>query len=144
MAGRPYQLEFYTPDGPMWEGEAVSIIAPGLDGYFGVWASHQPMVAALDIGELIVRLPDGSHEFFVTDGGFLEVHGEGVRVLADSAAHQEDIDVSEASKELADMEEQLNEGSGDMYESMGEEQLRKKAKRRRTELKVAERDKPPT
>lgn len=146
MALRSYRLELYTPDGPIWEGEVVSIIAPGLDGYFGVWAHHQPMIAALRIGELIVRLPDGKVEFFATHGGFLEVHREGVRILADMAEHRDEIDVDRATRNLAEAEEKLNQLSADPYaafEPWEIEELRLQRERNLTRLKVVKRQSPP-
>jgi F-type H+-transporting ATPase subunit epsilon len=91
-----YQLTIVTPERTVYSQEITSLIAPGLDGYFGVLAHHAPMLAQLGIGRLATEHPDGRQDVLAIAGGFLEVSPTGATILADAAERQSDIDVARA------------------------------------------------
>ena len=91
-----YQLTIVTPERTVYSQAITSLIAPGLDGYFGVLAHHAPMLAQLGVGRLAVELADGSQDVMAVAGGFLEVGPGGATLLADAAEIQKDIDVTRA------------------------------------------------
>lgn len=84
------------------EDQAVSVIAPGTEGYFGVMAGHVPLIAALKPGILEYLDASNQRHFVYTGGGFAEVTGSRVTILADEAARAQDIDVSDAERRLED------------------------------------------
>jgi F-type H+-transporting ATPase subunit epsilon len=79
----------------VYDGNALSVQAPGVMGQLGIRPYHTPMLAELQPGALTVRSPDGTEEFAVS-GGFLEVLDNEVTVLADAAERAEEIDVARA------------------------------------------------
>ena len=91
------ELKVVTPDGEVWAGQATSVVIPGLDGYFGVWRGHAPLVAGMDIGAVLIKTPE-EHvvKFIAVTGGFVEVNQHGVTILAETAELAEDIDVIRA------------------------------------------------
>jgi F-type H+-transporting ATPase subunit epsilon len=91
-----YLLTIVTPERTVYSKSITSLIAPGLDGYFGVLAHHAPMLAQLGVGRLAVELADGSQDVMAIAGGFLEVGPGGATLLADAAESQKDIDVTRA------------------------------------------------
>lgn len=91
-----YQLTIVTPERTVYAERITSLIAPGLDGYFGVLAHHAPMLAQLGIGRLATEHPDGRQDVMAIAGGFLEVGPGGATILADAAERQSDIDVARA------------------------------------------------
>jgi F-type H+-transporting ATPase subunit epsilon len=93
-----FQLNIVTPERTVFSGQAVSITAPGANGYFGVLARHAPMVAELGIGELTVKTPDGKEESFAVCGGFVEVRPDATTVMADTAEFWKDIDLARAQE----------------------------------------------
>ncbi|AIE88131.1 ATP synthase F1 subunit epsilon [Fimbriimonas ginsengisoli] len=97
---RDFHLSVVAPDKSVVEEEVQSVIAPGLEGYFGVWAGHIPLVAALRPGLLEYRDHAGNQHFVYVGGGFAEVQGEKVTVLADEAQLAREIDISEAERTL--------------------------------------------
>jgi F-type H+-transporting ATPase subunit epsilon len=104
-----FDLKVVTPDGPVWEGKAVSVVVPGMDGYFGVWKGHMPLISALEVGSLMVRRPDERHiTYIAVDGGFVEVNRESVTVLAESAAIATDIDLTRTGALEQKAREELN------------------------------------
>jgi len=102
-----FSLAVVAPDREVVSASAVSIVAPGVDGYFGVWAGHVPVVSALKPG--ILEYIDGSnirHHVYV-GGGFVQVGSDSVTVLADEARYASDLDVSEAEKALEEARKAL-------------------------------------
>ncbi len=102
-----FSLAVVAPDREVVSASAVSIVAPGVDGYFGVWAGHVPVVSALKPG--ILEYIDGSnirHHVYV-GGGFVQVGSDSVTVLADEARKASDLDVSEAETALEEARKAL-------------------------------------
>jgi len=89
-------LTILAPDREVCRQRISSLVAPGVDGYFGVLARHAPMVAALAAGELSLADEQGRRRFFALGGGFLEVAWDEVTILADAAEPAVEIDVARA------------------------------------------------
>lgn len=96
-------VEIVAPDKRVFQGEAQGIRAPGVQGSFEVLYNHAPMIAAMDVGPLYVTLPSGDKITYATSGGFLEVIGNVVTLLAETAepASEIDIDRARAAEERA-------------------------------------------
>ena len=106
MARPTYPLMIVKRDGPVYDGRASHVRAPGSEGYFGVLARHAPMVAELTVGEIEVTPPEteGGVQVFACSGGILQVAPDGkVVILADAAepAHEIDLGRAEAAAERA-------------------------------------------
>src|SRR5690349_8300689 len=97
-----FTLSVVAPDRSVVEDKAISVVAPGSEGYFGVMAGHVPLIAALKPGVLEYLDSHNQRHFIYTGGGFAEVTGARVTILADEAARAQDIDVSDAEKRLDD------------------------------------------
>lgn len=89
-------VEIVAPDNRVFQGEAESLRAPGLEGSFQVLYNHAPMIAAIDVGPLIVVDSRGERITFATSGGFVEVLNNTVTVLAETVEPSSDIDVDRA------------------------------------------------
>jgi F-type H+-transporting ATPase subunit epsilon len=92
----PFDVTVLAPDHALYEGRVTSLVAPGVDGYFGVLARHAPMVAQLGLGTLAITGDDGEDAYFAVSQGFLEVEADGVTILADTAEAAAEIDVERA------------------------------------------------
>jgi len=99
-------VEIVTPEKRLAKLEADEVIAPGAEGLFGVRPGHEAYLAVMQPGPLTVK--DGAVKtvYFVS-GGFVEAGPTAVRVLADSAEPQKDIDQAAAQKRMADAEAKL-------------------------------------
>src|SRR5579871_1584590 len=100
MAGREFSLTVVAPDRAVVEESVTSVIAPGVEGYFGVLAGHAPIIAALRPGLVEYLDPIGTRHYIYVGGGFAEVGTNGVTVLADEAARAKDIDIAKAEEAL--------------------------------------------
>lgn len=61
--------------------DASSVIAPGLDGFFGVLPNHAPLLAGLGRGQIKINKTDKKEFLQSVDGGFLEVKHNHVIIL---------------------------------------------------------------
>lgn len=98
-----FKLRMFTLEKVVYQGSVVSLVAPGVEGYFGILAHHAPLVAALKPGKLSTKDERGAESIYAVSGGFLEVSANSVVVLADAIEHAGDIDLrrAEAAKERA-------------------------------------------
>lgn len=95
-----FTILFVTPENIIYEGEAKSIIAPGIDGYFEILAHHAPLLAGLQPGKATLTLPDGHKRIYAVGSGFLEMEKNKVSLLADSAELAANIDLARANAAL--------------------------------------------
>lgn len=91
-------VEIVAPDKNVFSGDAEGVRAPGVEGSFEVRTNHAPMIAAFDIGPLLVRTEAGENLTFATSGGFLEVLDNVVTVLAETAEPTSEIDEERARR----------------------------------------------
>ena len=82
-------LRVLTDAGLALDEPAVSIIAPGEDGYLGILRNHAPLVTTLAPGTLRWRRPDGSRQGIRIGTGLLEVVHNRCTVLTDAASSPE-------------------------------------------------------
>ncbi|MBI3252599.1 MAG: ATP synthase F1 subunit epsilon [Candidatus Omnitrophica bacterium] len=83
MSESSFKLKVVTPDQIFFEGDTVSVVAPGSVGYLGVLKNHAPLVTTLGKGNLTFRDAAGESKVFKVEGGFLEVLKNRVLVLTD-------------------------------------------------------------
>jgi F-type H+-transporting ATPase subunit epsilon len=97
------RLEIITAERVVYSEDVDIVVAPGIDGELGILPHHAALMTMLQPGELRVRKDNLEESMFVS-GGFLEVRGDKVVVLADVAERAEEIDVAraEAAKRRAE------------------------------------------
>ena len=106
MAEKQLLLEVVTPDRLVLSTEADVVVCPGVEGQFGVLVGHIPFLSALDIGEMYYR-KGGQTEYLAVSGGFAEVTGEKVTIVAESAEKGREIDVERAKRAQERAEKRL-------------------------------------
>ena len=90
-------FELATPTRMLVTTEADEVVAPGVEGYFGVLPGHAAMLTTLAPGEVTYRSGQTEHHLAVA-GGFAEVGAERVIILADHAERPEEIDRERAER----------------------------------------------
>jgi F-type H+-transporting ATPase subunit epsilon len=106
MAEKQLLLEVVTPDRLVLSTEADVVVCPGVEGQFGVLPGHIPFLSALEIGEMYYKA-GGKTEYLAVSGGFAEVTGEKVTIVAESAEIGREIDVDRAKRALERAEKRL-------------------------------------
>lgn len=77
------QLEIFTPDKTIFQGEVISATFPGSDGSFQVLNNHAAMVSALGTGTLKYKDKEEVETQLQIEGGVVEVLSNKVIVLAE-------------------------------------------------------------
>ena len=73
-----------SPERAVFDGPAAMVVAPAFDGQVGILPRHAPFMTLLGSGVLRVDSGGGdSPNRFRVAGGFLQVVGDAVRVVAD-------------------------------------------------------------
>ncbi|MCX7999886.1 MAG: ATP synthase F1 subunit epsilon [Leptospiraceae bacterium] len=94
---KKFEISVISPEKILYSGEATYVSLPGTNGLFGVMANHAPLVAELEIG--ILRIENEALEFkMVVDGGFVQVKGNKVNVLANGGALKEEVQLAQLEK----------------------------------------------
>lgn len=66
----------------LFDGEAVSVMLPGVEGVFTVYAGHESFVSLLAEGEAKVQDVDGkTHHIHIHDKGIAEISSNQATVL---------------------------------------------------------------
>ena len=106
-------LTVVTPEHALLQGIACDeVTLPAWRGEIGVLPGHTPLIALLGIG--VVGYRDGARRAaLAVRGGFVEVAGDAVRILADEAAAPVTIEEAKASADKADAESRRAQAAGD-------------------------------
>lgn len=109
----PMMLEIITAERQVYSDEVDLVIAPGIDGELGILPKHAPLMTMLKPGELTVR-KDGEDIYIAVSGGFMEVLGNRVSVLADACERSDEIDEERAQQAMDRAQESLANQESDM------------------------------
>lgn len=102
----PMKLEIITAERRVYSEDVDVVVAPGIEGQLGVLPRHAPLMTALQPGELLIR-KDGQETFLAVSGGFMEVLGNQVTILADAAERSEEIDEQRAQQAVERARERI-------------------------------------
>lgn len=87
------QVDLVSAEEQIFSGEAEYIVAPAADGEIGIFPHHIPLISKLRPGLFRVKLPHKEMQLvYVISGGFIEVQGNKVSVLADVVERTEKLD----------------------------------------------------
>ncbi len=132
---RTFSVEIVTPERVLFSSDqVVSLTVPAWEGSLGVMAMHAPMVAALRIGVITIKLADGEEVRVSTTGGFMEVADNRAVILCDIAELDKEIDVERAQRALQRALERLRNFQDP---TIDRERARKAKERAMARLKAA-------
>lgn len=103
------RCEVVTAERVVYSDDVNMVIAPGIEGVMGILPHHAPLITALTYGELVIRKEGEEDVLMAIGGGFMEVRGDRVTILADSAERAEEIDEARAEAARRRAEERLRE-----------------------------------
>jgi F-type H+-transporting ATPase subunit epsilon len=90
-----------TPTESVLESEASYIEFPAWDGQKGVAPGAAPFLVKLGAGRLRVDRPGSGAEVFLLDGGFAQMNGGTLTILADTVTPAGAIALADSERELA-------------------------------------------
>ena len=102
----PLTLEIVTPEARVYSDTIDTVVIPTVDGEVGILPGHIALLTQIEHGELRVT-KNGVTQWLAISGGFAEVEGDRVHVLAENAINEEKIDEHAVEAALKRAEEQL-------------------------------------
>ena len=106
------KLEIVTPERIVVAEDVDEVVLPGIEGEFGVLYGHIPFLTALKVGILTYK-KDDVEEHLAVSWGYVEVAGDNVKVLAETAEKATEIDISRANVAREAAEKILTAGKED-------------------------------
>ncbi len=97
-----FRLEIVTPERLMFSDDIDVLTTPTTQGEISIMAHHVPLVTMIAPGEIKIK-KNKEISFMTITGGFIQVTGNKVTILADAAERAEEIDIdrAEAARERA-------------------------------------------
>lgn len=117
---KAFQVDVVSPEATVWSGEATFVIARTPDGEIGILADHEPVMAALETGAVVVESSQGRTTIGV-HGGFLQILDNQVTLLTDRATVAEGgrDEAVRVAEELAVLESEAEAEFGETAEAAG-------------------------
>jgi F-type H+-transporting ATPase subunit epsilon len=109
----PMRLEIITAERVVYADDVDVVVAPGIEGQLGILPHHAPLMTALQPGELMIR-QNGEETYLAISGGFMEVLGNKVTILADAAERSEEIDEARAQEAMERARERMERREADI------------------------------
>lgn len=103
-------LEIVTPEARVYSDTIDTVVIPTVDGEVGILPGHIPLLTQVDHGELRVT-KGNTTQWLAVGGGFAQVSGDKVSVLAERAIIEEKIDEHAVEEAMKRAEEKMKEAA---------------------------------
>ena len=103
-----FNLEIVSPEKLTFSDAVDVVTVPTYEGEISILANHTPLVSIIQPGEL--RIKKGAEiTYLAISGGFIQVTGHRVIILADAVERAEEIDLERAEKARERAQQMLEE-----------------------------------
>ena len=109
----PMRLEIITAEQEVYSEDVDVLVAPGLEGQLGILPHHAPLMTVIQPGEIMIR-KDGEESYLAVTGGFMEVLGNKVTILADACEPSDEINEERAQAAVDRSQERLAQRGSDL------------------------------
>uniref|UniRef100_A0AAU7YPT3 ATP synthase epsilon chain, chloroplastic n=1 Tax=Gracilaria hainanensis TaxID=2871843 RepID=A0AAU7YPT3_9FLOR len=117
-------IRVIAPDKTVWDANAEEVILPSSTGQVGILKGHIPLLTAIDIGVMRVRI-EKEWQPIILLGGFAEVKENHITILVNGAEQVSEIDIKTAQENLDKATKVLNEAKNDKDKIEATQNLRK-------------------
>jgi F-type H+-transporting ATPase subunit epsilon len=107
-----FKLEIVTPERLLYSDDIDQVTIPTVDGEISILARHVPLVSIVQPGEIRIRRGNTVGYMAIT-GGFVQITGQKVTILADAAERADEIDLARAEKARERARQLLEEKQAD-------------------------------
>jgi F-type H+-transporting ATPase subunit epsilon len=127
-----FHFELVSPEKLLYSGEVEAVVVPGVEGQFTVMKDHAPVMTVLKAGIVEIDETASKKTKLFVRGGFADVAGGGLTLLAEFAAPLEQFDAAQLAGEIKNAEEDLADAKTEEAKKIAAEKLGQL-----TELKTA-------
>ncbi len=107
------KLELVSPEKELVSRQVKAVQVPGLEGAFEVLPGHAPVLSILRPGVLGITEVSGTETKFFVRGGYVEVAGDEMSVLAEYAIPVEQLNPAQIEQEIRWAQEDLEDARND-------------------------------
>lgn len=107
------QLDIVTAERLLFSELVDGVVVPGEVGELTILPRHAPLLSSLKSGELRVII-GGEEKYIAVSGGFMEVLGNKVTILADTAERSEEINIERAEEAFRIAQEEMKSATTDV------------------------------
>nr|YP_011007300.1 ATP synthase CF1, subunit epsilon [Scytothamnus australis]WAM64729.1 ATP synthase CF1, subunit epsilon [Scytothamnus australis] len=100
-------IRVIAPDGLIWDTTTDEVVLPSLTGQLGILTGHAPLITALEIGILRIKV-NSSWTPIIVLGGFAVIKNDEVTVLISGIEEIKKQDYAEAKEFLAEATKNLD------------------------------------
>lgn len=93
------KIRVIAPDKVVWDANAEEVILPSSTGQLGILKGHIPLLTALDIGVMRVRI-NKEWQPIILLGGFAEIKNNYITILVNGAESVSSVNTEEAQNNL--------------------------------------------
>ena len=104
----PFKFELVSPERLLLSAQVEQVVVPGSEGYFTVLKGHAPFMSTLRPGVVEVAKGNTRDRIFVR-GGFADVNGAGLTILAEQAIPMAEVDPDWLAQEVKNAEEDMTD-----------------------------------
>ena len=108
-----FSFELVSPERLVLSEDCLSVLVPGMDGFFTVLKDHAPVIASIAPGVLEAELENGGKREIYIRGGFADVAGSGLKVLVEQALPLEELDHDKVAVLITNAEEDVVDAEDD-------------------------------
>ena len=97
MSEELFNFELVTPEKVIVSGSVHSVSIAGVEGDMRIFANHSPIATAIRPGYIDINSDSKSEKYFLT-GGFVQITGSDVVVLAEKASLENEVNLEMIEK----------------------------------------------
>ncbi|MCA6079787.1 MAG: ATP synthase F1 subunit epsilon [Endomicrobium sp.] len=121
-----FEIEILSPEGIVFKGETTSVSFPTTRGTITVLSGHTNFITKLNNGEITIAT-SGDIKKIAVSGGFIEITNNNVNVVAEFAAHSDEISKQKIKQAIDLAKDMKNKRKEFVDISVIESQLKKSA-----------------
>ena len=106
-------FELVSPERLLVSDDADMVVVPGSEGDFAVLAGHAPMISTLRPGTLEIYQGDVAEARYFVAGGFAEVAGDRLVVLAEQTVPLDELDRAALERQISDADADVADAKDD-------------------------------
>jgi F-type H+-transporting ATPase subunit epsilon len=118
-----FHFELVSPEKLLYSGEVEAVVVPGLEGLFTVMKDHAPVMTVLKAGVVEIDETPGKKAKLFVRGGFADVAGGGLTILAEQAKPLEELDAAVLAQEIQNAQEDLADAKTDEARKLASDKI---------------------
>ena len=119
-----FHFELVSPEQLLFSGEVEAVVVPGAEGQFTVMKDHAPVMTVLKAGVVEIDETANKKTKLFVRGGFADVAGGGLTILAESAKPLEELNAVQLAQEIKNAEEDFADATTEATKKLAAEKTR--------------------